>query len=198
MVFKWGVKIDHLETEGDLVSVIATDHGAMSADIIVISLGVYSPHLAKSAGIELPIYPVKGYSMTVPVSGRNNAPGIGGIDEESLVAYTPMGDRLRVTATAEFSGYGTQHTPGDFRHMTSVVKSLFPDGADYSNIEYWAGLRPMTPEGTPILGATKFKNLWLNTGHGHMGWTMSHGTSRLVADLISGRRPAVSTAGMTL
>ena len=198
VTFRWGVTIRSLQTDGDRVSGIVTDQGNLSADIIVLSLGVYSPHLAKPIGIDLPIYPVKGYSMTVPVSGRNNAPAIGGIDEESLVAYTPMGNRLRVTATAEFSGYRVDHSPDDFRHMTSVVKALFPDGADYSRAEYWAGLRPMTPEGTPILGATRFKNLWMNTGQGHMGWTMSHGAGRLVADLIAGRKPAVPLDGMTL
>ena len=198
VTFRWGVTIRSLQTDGDRVSGIVTDQGSLSADIIVLSLGVYSPHLAKPIGIDLPIYPVKGYSMTIPVSGRNNAPAIGGIDEESLVAYTPMGNRLRVTATAEFSGYRVDHSPDDFRHMTSVVKGLFPDGADYSRAEYWAGLRPMTPEGTPILGATRFKNLWMNTGQGHMGWTMSHGAGRLVADLIAGRKPAVPLDGMTL
>lgn len=198
VAFRWGVTIRSLEAEGDRISGVVTDRGTLSADIIVLSLGVYSPHLAKSVGIDLPIYPVKGYSMTVPVSGRNNAPAIGGIDEESLVAYTPMGDRLRVTATAEFSGYRVNHSTDDFRHMTSVVKGLFPDGADYSRAEYWAGLRPMTPEGTPILGATRFKNFWMNTGQGHMGWTMSHGAGRLVADIIAGRKPAVPLDGMTL
>ncbi|MEM9470322.1 MAG: D-amino acid dehydrogenase [Pseudomonadota bacterium] len=196
--FRWGVTVQALETEGDRVSCVVTDQDGLTADIVVLSLGVYSPHLVKPLGIDLPIYPVKGYSMTVPVSGRNNTPAIGGIDEESLVAYTPMGDRLRVTATAEFSGYGVHHSPDDFRHMTSVVKGLFPDGADYSRAEYWAGLRPMTPEGTPILGATRFKNLWMNTGQGHMGWTMSHGTGRLVADVIAGRKPAIPLEGMTL
>ncbi len=198
VTFKWRETVSSLETDGDRISGVVTDKKTLSADIIVLSLGVYSPHLAKAIGIDLPIYPVKGYSMTVPVSGRNNSPAIGGIDEESLVAYTPMGNRLRVTATAEFSGYGVNHSPDDFRHMTSVVKGLFPDGADYSRAEYWAGLRPMTPQGTPILGATRFKNLWLNTGQGHMGWTMSHGTGRLVADLIAGRKPAVPLEGMIL
>ena len=196
--FKWGVDITGLETEGDRISAVMTSAGPLKADIVVLSLGVYSPHLVRQLGIEVPIYPVKGYSMTIPIAGRNNAPTIGGIDEESLVAYTPMGDRLRVTATAEFSGYGRGHTPADFRHMTSVIKGLFPDGADYARTEYWAGLRPMTPEGTPILGQTPFANLWMNTGQGHMGWTMSHGASRIVADLIAGRTPAVPLEGMTL
>jgi len=198
VVFKWSVSAQGFETEGDKITAVVTDKGRVNADIIVLSLGVYSPHLARQVGIELPIYPVKGYSMTIPIAGRNNAPRIGGIDEESLVAYTPMGDRLRVTATAEFSGYGRDHKPSDFRHMTAVIKSLFPDGADYSKTEYWAGLRPMTPAGTPILGASKFCNFWLNTGQGHMGWTMSHGAGRLVADLIAGRQSTINLNGMGL
>lgn len=198
VVFKWQTDVHGFETDGDRIAAVMTDKGREEADIIALCLGVYSPHLARQIGIELPIYPVKGYSMTIPIAGRNNAPKIGGIDEESLVAYTPMGDRLRVTATAEFSGYGREHKPSDFRHMTNVIKGLFPDGADYSRAEYWAGLRPMTPEGTPILGETPFRNLWLNTGLGHMGWTMSHGAARLVADQIAGKRPAIPVEGMTL
>ena len=196
--FRWRVDITGLDTDGDRISSVRTSAGPFEADIVVLSLGVYSPHLARQLGIDVPIYPVKGYSMTIPIAGRNNAPSIGGIDEESLVAYTPMGDRLRVTATAEFSGYGREHTPADFRHMTSVIKGLFPDGADYARTEYWAGLRPMTPEGTPILGHSPYSNLWMNTGQGHMGWTMSHGASRMVADLIAGRTPDVPLDGMTL
>ena len=198
VTFKWNTEVRGFETEADRVTSVVTDKGKLVADIIVLSLGVYSPHVAHQLGIHLPIYPVKGYSMTIPIAGRNNAPKIGGIDEESLVAYSPMGDRLRVTATAEFSGYGRDHKPSDFRHMTNVIKGLFPDGADYARTEYWAGLRPMTPEGTPILGNTRFSNLWMNTGQGHMGWTMSHGASRIVADLIAGKEPAIALDGMTL
>ena len=196
--FKWNTEVRGLETDGDRVKAVVTGEGSLTADIIVLSLGVYSPHVARQLGIELPIYPVKGYSMTIPISGRNNAPKIGGIDEESLVAYSPMGNRLRVTATAEFSGYGREFKPSDFRHMTNVIKGLFPDGADYARTEYWAGLRPMTPEGTPILGNTKFSNLWMNTGQGHMGWTMSHGASRIVANLIASKSPEIPLEGMTL
>jgi D-amino-acid dehydrogenase len=196
--FRWNTEVQGFETEGDRVSAVVTGQGKLTADIIVLSLGVYSPHVARQLGIDLPIYPVKGYSMTIPIAGRNNAPRIGGIDEESLVAYSPMGDRLRVTATAEFSGYGREFKPSDFRHMTNVIKGLFPDGADYARTEYWAGLRPMTPEGTPILGKTRFANLWMNTGQGHMGWTMSHGASRIVADLIAGRPSGIPLDGMTL
>lgn len=194
--FKFGVNVTGFDVEGDEVKAVITDKGRETADIYVLSLGIYSPHLSRQLGIDLPIYPVKGYSVTMPIAGRNNPPRIGGVDEENLVAYTPMGDRLRVTSTAEFSGYSNSHTPADFRNMLKVIKSLFPNGADYSQTEYWAGLRPMTPEGTPILGRGRQRNMWYNTGQGHMGWTMSHGSARIVADLIGGKTPAVPLEGM--
>lgn len=197
VTFKFGTTIQGFETSGDTIAGVATDKGRETADVFVLSLGVYSPHLARPLGHDLPIYPVKGYALTAPVAGRNNPPSIGGVDEELLVAYAPYGDRVRVTATAEFSGYDRAHRPRDFRTMLASMRSLYPDGADWSKAEFWAGLRPMTPEGTPILGASRFRNLWFNTGQGHMGWTMSHGAARLTADLIAGKPPAIPLEGMT-
>jgi D-amino-acid dehydrogenase len=173
-----------------------TGAGRETADAFVVCLGVYSPHLTRLVGQDLPIYPVKGYSVTFPVSGRNNPPQMGGVDEENLIAYCPLGDRLRVTATAEFSGYSRSHSPADFRFMLNRITELFPHGADYSQPDYWAGLRPMTPEGTPILGRSRHDNLWYNTGLGHMGWTMSHATARITADLMAGRGAAIPLDGM--
>ena len=196
--FQFETSVDGVETDGDRVTGVVTSNGPETADIYVLCLGVYSPHLARHLGQDLPIYPVKGYSMTIPVAGHNNPPAIGGVDEENLVAYCPMGDRLRLTATAEFSGYSTDHRPSDFRHMIKVAKALFPSGGDFSQGTYWAGLRPMTPEGTPIFGQGRHKNLWYNTGQGHMGWTRSHGSARITADLISGKQPAIDLEGMTL
>ncbi len=198
VTFHWETDITGLKTEGDQVSAVTTGKGDMSADIYVLCLGVYAPHLARNLGVNLPIYPVKGYSVTVPTAGRNNPPTLGGVDEENLVAYCPMGDRMRVTATAEFSGYNRDHSPADFRHMLSVIKDLFPDAADYSKPEYWAGLRPMTPEGSPIFGRARHRNFWYNTGLGHMGWTMSHGGARITADLIAGKTPEIDLDGMLL
>lgn len=198
VTFRTGVQITGLESEGDEITGVATTTGREKADRYVLCLGVHSPHLARSIGQDLPIYPVKGYSVTFPVSGRNNPPSIGGVDEENLIAYCPLGDRLRVTATAEFSGYGRAHSPKDFRYMMEQMTKLFPDGADYSKPDYWAGLRPMTPEGTPILGRGRHANLWYNAGLGHMGWTMSHGTARITADLIAGRGAAIPLEGMTV
>ncbi len=198
VTFHWKTEIKGVTADADAVSAIVTSKGNMQADIYVMCLGVYSPHLTRQLGVNLPIYPVKGYSVTVPIAGRNNPPTIGGVDEENLVAYCPMGDHVRVTATAEFSGYSRTHTPKDFRHMLDVIKNLFPDGADYSKPDYWAGLRPMTPEGSPIFGRGRQKNFWYNTGLGHMGWTMSHGGARITADLIAGKEPAIDLDGMLL
>ena len=195
--FKFGTTITGLETEGDRVPGVMTDKGREAADVIVLCLGVYSPHLTRQLGQDLPIYPVKGYAITAPVAGRNNPPAIGGVDEETLVAYAPYGDRVRVTATAEFSGYDVSHRRQDFRTMLQTMRNLFPDGADWSQATYWAGLRPMTPEGTPILGRSRMTNLWFNTGQGHMGWTMSHGAARITADLIGGKTPPIPLDGMT-
>jgi D-amino-acid dehydrogenase len=196
VTFKFGTTVEDFDLDGDHIKAVLTSKGRETADVIVLALGVYSPHLARKLGSRLPIYPVKGYSITAPVAGRNNPPGIGGIDEENLVAYAPYGDRVRATATAEFSGYERDHRPEDFRNMMDVMRELFPHGADWQASEYWAGLRPMTPEGTPILGQGRFKNLWFNTGQGHMGWTMSHGAARITADLIAGKRPEISLEGM--
>jgi D-amino-acid dehydrogenase len=107
-----------------------------------------------------------------------------------------MGDRLRLTATAEFTGYDTSHRPSDFTGMLAAARDLFPQGGEYDRASYWACLRPMTPEGTPIFGRGRHRNLWLNTGQGHMGWTMACGSARIAADLIAGRQPEIDTAGM--
>ena len=130
--------------------------------------------------------------------GDGPEPVRGGVDEDNLLAYCPMGDRLRVTATADFAGFDTTHAPEDFTVMLGKARELFPDGADYEQPSYWAGLRPMTPEGTPILGRARIRNLWFNTGHGHMGWTMAAGTARITADLIAGRTPEIDMTGLTL
>lgn len=196
VTFKFGTTVTGLDGDGERITAVVTDKGRENADAVVLALGIYSPHLARQLGDSLPIYPVKGYSITAPVAGRNNPPGIGGIDEENLVAYAPYGDRVRATATAEFSGYARNHGPQDFRAMLHVMRELFPHGADWQLSEYWAGLRPMTPEGTPILGQGRYKNLWFNTGQGHMGWTMSHGAARITADLIARKKPEISLEGM--
>ena len=196
--FLFDTSVEAIHADGDRVERIITSRGDMHADIYILSLGCYSPHAVRRLGVNLPVYPVKGYSVTLPVGPEHTAPTVGGVDEDNLVAYCRMGDRMRITATAEFAGYDTGHRPSDYRKMLSAAKDLFPKGGDYERLEYWAGLRPMTPEGTPILGFGRHRNLCYNTGHGHMGWTMACGAAAIVADLVGGRKTALPLDGMTV
>jgi D-amino-acid dehydrogenase len=193
-----GTTATGLETEGDRVVGVRTDKGTLQADAFVLALGIWSPKLLNGHDKWLPVYPVKGYSMTLPIGGNHTAPSVGAVDEDNLIAYSRMGDRLRVTATADFAGYNARHQPADFAVMTRKIQDILPGGADYTRPGYWAGLRPMTPEGTPVMGTGRLKNLFFNTGHGHVGWTMSCGAARVTRDLIAGRRAAIPLDGMTL
>jgi D-amino-acid dehydrogenase len=183
--------ITSIDVAGDAVTGVRAGNTMFKADAYVMALGSYSPMLARSIGVHLPIYPVKGYSLTIPIGNHQAPPTLATLDETNLVAISRFGDRVRVTATAEFAGYDTSHRPADFAFMRSVAEELYPDGADYHRAEMWAGLRPMTPDNLPVLGRKKQRNLWCNTGHGHIGWTMSHGSARIVADMIAGRTPAI-------
>ena len=190
--------IDAIEAAGDAVSAVRCGNERIVADAYVLALGNYSPTLARTIGVDLPIYPVKGYSLTIPVGNNRAPPTIGAVDEDNLVAITCFGDRMRVTATAEIAGYDTSHKPADFTYMARVARELYPDGADHDRAEMWAGLRPMTPTNLPALGRARHKNLWFNCGHGHIGWTMSHGTARMTADMIAGREPALPATGLAV
>jgi len=197
VVFHYDTQATGFRREGDRIAAVRTDHGEVAGDQIVLCLGVWSPALGRKLGLSLPVYPIKGYSVTLPIGPQHSPPSLGGVDEDNLVAYARFGDRMRVTATAEFAGWDTSHKPADFDHMLTKVRELYPDGADYSRPEYWAGLRPMTPEGTPVIART-CGNLIVNTGHGHMGWTMAPGCARIVADMVKGETPAIPLDGMGL
>lgn len=188
--------IQGIDVAGDRIEAVVTDAGPMQADLYVMALGCDSAIIGRAIGLRLPIYPVKGYSVTVPMGGSNAAPVMGGVDDDNLIAYCPMGERLRLTSTAEFSGYDSSYRPRDFRAMLRLGRELFPGVADYDQPDYWAGLRPMTPEGTPFLGTARYRNLYLNTGHGHIGWTMSCGSAKVTANLIAGREPGINLEGM--
>jgi D-amino-acid dehydrogenase len=192
-----GVTILGVETSGDSVTSITTDKGPVKADAYVLALGSESPLIARKIGLKLPVYPVKGYSLTIPIGNRPRPPSLASVDEHNLVAISRFGDRLRVTATAEFAGYDTSHKPSDFTFMKRVTQALYPEGADYDRAEMWAGLRPMTPSNLPLFGRRNYRNFYLNTGHGHIGWTMSHGSARITADLITGRAPEIPMEGLT-
>jgi len=191
-----GATVRGFKTDGDRVAGAITDRGSFAGDGYVLALGAESPILARSLGISLPIYPIKGYSLTIPIGTSKSPPTIGCLDEHNLVAISRFGDRLRVTATAEFAGYDASHKPSDFAFMKRVTQELFPEGAEYDRAEMWAGLRPMTPTNLPLIGQRRFSNLFLNCGHGHIGWTMSHGSARIAADLIAGRKPAIPMDGL--
>ena len=198
VALRYDTEIKAIASDGRSVTKVVSDQGEHTADAYVLALGSYSPIVARDLGLKLPVHPVKGYAITVPVGARNKAPKLTGVDETYLIAWSRLGDRLRVTAKADFAGFDRSHSARDFDHMLRTIKSLFPDGADYERATHWAGLRPMTPKGTPILGSSPLPNLHLNTGHGHMGWTMSLGSARILADLIAGRKPAISMQGLTL
>ncbi len=176
---------------------IKTNRGSEKADHYVLALGSYSPLLGRQLKLKLPIYPVKGYSVTVPLRDPQSAPRRGGVDETYLVAFSRLGDRLRITSTAEFSGYNSDFTPRDFSHMLGVAKGLFPKAGHYDQPSYWACLRPTTSDGPPVIGPTPYANLWLNTGHGHLGWTMAAGSSRILADMMVGKNLTMDISGLT-
>jgi len=198
MTVKLGTRVLALRADGDRIDGVVTSGGVLTADTYVLALGVGAPSVARTAGISLPIYPAKGYSSTFPLRRDGLAPAISGVDERWLVGWSRLGDRLRLTSTAEFAGYDWGWTPRDFNNILRLARDLFPDAADYDRGEYRACLRPMTPDGPPILGLGRHRNLFLNCGHGHMGWTMACGTARIVADLMTGRMPDLDLEGLTV
>jgi D-amino-acid dehydrogenase len=176
---------------------VVTNRGLLTADNYVLALGVQSPLVAATIGVRLAIYPAKGYSSTFPIKEGGLAPIIGGVDEQWLVGWSRLGDRLRFTSTAEFAGYDLSWTPRDFNNILRFARDIFGDAAHYDQGEYRACLRPMTPDGPPILGKGRHQNLFFNVGHGHMGWTMAFGTARTVTDLMMGRKPSLELEGLT-
>jgi D-amino-acid dehydrogenase len=198
VTFALGTRVVALRAAGDRVEAAVTSAGPLTADAYVLALGVHAPTVARTAGLGLPIYPAKGYSSTFPIKAEGLTPTIGGVDEQWLVGWSRLGDRLRLTSTAEFAGYDWGWTPRDFNNILRFARDIFPDAADYDRGEYRACLRPMTPDGRPILGLARHRNLYLNCGHGHMGWTMACGTARIVADLMTGRMPEIDIAGLTV
>ena len=196
VTFHFSTRINRLVRRGAALVRVETDQGDFTADDYVLCAGVHSPELVRHLGIDLPIWPVRGYSMTVPITDRDAAPRIGGVDYENLMAYCPMGDRLRVTATAEIAGYDRSFTEADFAPLLEKAHRLFGHCADFSAPKYWVGLRPMTPHGAPIVSRSPVDNLWLNVGHGHLGWTMSGGCAAIIADLVDGRTPNFDVRGL--
>lgn len=196
--FRMGVSIERLVADGGRLAGVETDRGRVESDAYVLALGSYSPLLLRPLGIKIPVYPVKGYSITVPITDPEGAPVSTVMDETHKVAVTRLGERIRAAGTAELCGYDLRLDAKRRRTVDHVVRDLFPTGGDVAKAEFWCGLRPMTPDGTPVIGATPLQGLYLNTGHGTLGWTMSAGSGRVIADLLSGRKPEISLDGLGL
>jgi D-amino-acid dehydrogenase len=172
--------------QGGRATGVVVDGQTEAFDAVVVALGSFSPFMVRPLGIRIPVYPVKGYSLTIPIRDAALAPESTVMDETYKIALTRLGDRIRVGGMAEISGYNNALPQARRRTLEHSVSDLFP-GSDLSAASFWSGLRPMTPDGTPIIGKTAVGNLFLNTGHGTLGWTMSCGSARLLADIVSGR-----------
>lgn len=194
--FRFGQNIQSLEYAGDQLNGVMINGQLETADRYVLALGCYAPQLLKPLGIKAPVYPLKGYSLTVPITNPAMAPTSTILDETYKVAITRFDNRIRVGGMAEIAGFDLSLNPKRRETLEMITDDLYPQGGDLPRAEFWTGLRPATPDGTPIVGATSYRNLFLNTGHGTLGWTMACGSGRLLADLVAGKRPQISTVGL--
>lgn len=194
--FKFDVTVQSLNQQAGKITSVTTSEGELKADAYVVAMGSYSASLLSSLGIDIPVYPVKGYSLTMPVVDGDSAPISTVMDETYKVAMTRFDDRIRVAGTAELAGFDFSLTKQRKETIAMVIQDLFPEGGDISQAEFWSGLRPMTPDGTPVIGKTPFGNLFTNTGHGTLGWTMACGSGRLLADIVSGQATDIDPNGL--
>ena len=196
--FQFDTAITGLRKEGDRIAAVRTSRGEVTADAFLVAMGSYSPALVRPFGMKLPVYPVKGYSITAPILDAERAPVSTLLDESYKVAITRLGDRIRVGGMAEISGFNNDLHPRRRRTLEHSMQSLFPRAGDAAAASFWSGLRPMTPDGTPVVGATPIGNLYLNTGHGTLGWTMACGSGQVIADVISGAASAIDTRDLAI
>lgn len=195
--FKFNQNVERLVIEGDEIKGVVVNGEVLTADKYVLAFGSYSRDFLKPLNLDLPVYPVKGYSLTIPIVDANFAPQSTVLDETYKIAITRFDQRIRVGGMAELSGFN--HNLKDNRRATleMVTQELFP-GGDLAEASFWTGLRPMTPDSTPIIGVTRFKNLFLNTGHGTLGWTMACGSGKLISDIVLNHKTEISTEGLSL
>jgi len=199
VAFRFDAAIESIEAAGGKVTGVRLAGGErLSADAYVVALGSYSGFLTRPLGIALPIYPAKGYSATVPLDSGDTAPTVSLTDDGRKIVFSRLGDRLRIAGTAEFTGYDEHAVEVRCQALVRRMGALFPSLAGKRGIEFWAGLRPATPSNVPLIGATALPNLYLNTGHGTLGWTMACGTGKLLADLVAGKAPEIATASRYL
>jgi len=198
VTFLFNTGIERLVAEGSRITGVVTGAGLLQADAYVVALGSWSPYLLKPLGVAVPVYAVKGYSITVRIKDADAAPVSTVMDESYKVAITRLGNRIRVGGTAEISGYSSTLHPARQATLSHSLIDLFPRGGDLGETNFWCGLRPMTPDGPPVIGATRYANLHLNTGHGTLGWTMACGSGRVLADMMSGRKPEIDASALAL
>lgn len=193
--FMFDTDIQQLSAKDGRIGHVKTSRGEIQADAFVVALGSYSPLLLKQVGIAVPIYPMKGYSVTF--NANDNAPQISITDDALKIVYSRLGNKIRVAGTAEFAGYNTDIRKVRIDSIIRGVKALFPK-ADLSHVDEWACLRPSTPDGPPIIGKTPIANLYLNTGHGTLGWTQAAGSAKLLTDIIENTPTTIAMQGLTL
>lgn len=197
VTFRFNTSIDALEMAGGRIAGVRCGGQTLRADAYVVALGSYSTQLL-SGIVKIPVYPLKGYSITAPIVDVAKAPVSTVLDETYKIAITRFDDRIRVGGMAEIVGFSKTLRQARRETLEMCVNDLFPGGGDTTQASFWTGLRPMTPDGTPVVGRTPVSNLFLNTGHGTLGWTMSCGSGQLLADLISGRRPAIQADDLSV
>ncbi len=191
---RFGESVQSIETANGRVTGVVTDKGRIACDTVVVAMGSFSAPLLARNGIRVPIYPVKGVSITFKRAGWNGAPNVPVIDDSKLFGIIPIGDRMRISGSAEITGYDATPAMARAEAIIANASSTFPELPKHLDIKasrVWAGLRPVSPSGTPMIGQTRIKGLWINAGHGHLGWTLSCGSGRVVADLIAGRNPGI-------
>jgi D-amino-acid dehydrogenase len=198
VAFRNGVTIQRIEAARGQITRVITDHGAFEADAFVMAMGSYSPHLARDLDLKLPVYPAKGYSITVDVEDPAHAPTVSLTDETRYMVFSRLGNKMRVAGTAELAGWNTTLDLKRVEPLVRNARSLFPKASAYTQLNAWCGLRPATPDSVPILGGTRYGNLFINTGHGTLGWTMACGSGRIIADIIAGRTPEIDMEGLSL
>jgi D-amino-acid dehydrogenase len=196
--FRFGQRIEQLQQQRGRISGVRIDGRTEHADRYVLALGSYSPQLLAPLGLRLPVYPLKGYSLTLPITDAAMAPTSTILDETYKVAITRFDQRIRVGGMAEVAGFDLSLSPRRRATLEKVVNDLYPRGGDLARAEFWTGLRPATPDGTPVVGATRFDNLYLNTGHGTLGWTMACGSGPYLADVMAARAPQISGEGLDI
>lgn len=198
VTFLFDHEIVGLEARGGRISSVRTKTDVMTADAFVVACGSHSRALVAPLGLDIPVYPVKGYSLTVPIADASASPVSTVLDETYKIAITRFDDRIRVGGMAEIVGFDKSLPARRRATLEMVANDLFPSAGSTAQAQFWTGLRPMTPDSTPIVGASEYRNLFINTGHGTLGWTMACGSGQLIADLVTGYRPAIRTDGLDL